>query len=243
MVNTLIISAASILMLLSSASAKEAHPPAATDGLSPEQSWASLKDGNKRFVSGTSKHPNQSAEFRQRLTEGQKPHTIILSCSDSRVPPELVFDQGLGQVFTIRVAGNIIDPATVASIEYAVEHLGSKLIVVMGHESCGAVKAALTTPAGKSAGSRDLDTLVGAVRANIAGDGRASTSDSKTLRGPVRANVNAVVQDLAIRSKIIRARLDRKELVVLPALYSLETGMVEFWNTGSLSLSDQSIGN
>lgn len=202
-------------------------------GISASKAFTEMKAGNKRFVSGEARHPAQDAETRKKLAGGQTPHTIVLSCSDSRVPPELVFDQGLGQIFTVRVAGNYLDPATVASIEYAVDHLGSKLIVVMGHESCGAVKAALSTPPGKSAGSKDLDQLVSAIRPNL-GKYRTIATEDKTVRAPVKANVEAVAQDLMIRSKIVRRHVEHDGLVIVPAIYGLGDGTVEFWKTQKL---------
>lgn len=197
-------------------------------GPKPSAVIEELKQGNGRFAAGEARHPEQKPEDRQKLVGGQSPPVIVLSCSDSRVPPELVFDQGLGKVFAVRVAGNIVDAATVASIEYAVEHLGAKAIVVMGHESCGAVKAALETPVGQTAGSRDLDMLVGAIRTNLAGRYSVKTA-GKTLREPVKANVKAVVEDLIIRSKIVREHVESGKVALVPAIYSIETGFAEFW--------------
>ncbi|MBI3556033.1 MAG: carbonic anhydrase [Deltaproteobacteria bacterium] len=209
-----------LLLMTSAVVAKEANEPEST----PKIALADLQAGNKRFSRGEPKHPDQQNAVREKLASGQHPPAIVLSCSDSRVPPELVFDQGLGRVFTIRVAGNILDPATVASIEYAVEHLDSKLVVVMGHENCGAVKAALETPAGTSAGSRDLDTLLSVVRTNM--------GKEKSVKGAVKSNVNAVAEDLMIRSKIVRDHVRSGKVAIVPAIYSLESGIVEFWNTG-----------
>ena len=216
---------------LAAREAKEAKEP---DEATPKSAFADLQAGNKRFMKGEPKHPDQQYALREKLVNGQRPPAIILSCSDSRVPPELVFDQGLGRVFTVRVAGNIIDPATVASIEYAVEHLDSKLIVVMGHEGCGAVKAALETPVGTSAGSRDLDTLLGAIRPNLGAE-RSAKGEGKTLRSAVKANVNAVAEDLMIRSKIVREHVNGGKVAIVPAVYSLESGLVDFWNTGHVT--------
>ncbi len=130
----------------------------------PESAYANLIRGNERFITGNAKGEHRDAERRRELASVQKPFAIVLSCSDSRVPPELIFDQGLGDLFTIRVAGNVLGSAQVASIEYAVEHLGAKLILVMGHESCGAIKAALEPVSKKGSGSTDLDWLVGSIR-------------------------------------------------------------------------------
>src|SRR3990167_319467 len=128
----------------------EAHHPA---GTAPDQAMTFLRNGNKRFLSGKLRKDGQAKKDIARLATGQKPHTIVLSCSDSRVPPEIIFDQKLGEIFVIRTAGEVLDPMAIASIEYALEHLGSNLILVMGHTQCGAVKAALATIGGQDAGS------------------------------------------------------------------------------------------
>ena len=134
---------------------------------------------------------------------GQKPHTIVVSCSDSRVPPELVFDQGLGNLFVVRAAGQVLGDAAVGSIEYAIEHLGPKLIVILGHDSCGAVNAALSTPDGQSAGSQGLDTLVNKIKPAVR-PWAASWQKDPTLGEPVRANVLSVAMDMMRRSRIVR---------------------------------------
>jgi carbonic anhydrase len=227
--HTIPLALAFLISIFSVYSRASDHEPA-VDSVSPKQAYHQIVDGNKRFMTDQPKHEGQGEQSRKDLASGQKPHTIVLSCSDSRVPPELIFDQGLGQLFTVRVAGNVLDPATVASIEYAVEHLGSKLIVVMGHESCGAVKAAINTPVGQSAGSKDLDTLVAAIRPNLNGEHRSPAGEEKMLRGPVKSNVEAVTQDLMVRSKIVRTHVQNDGLVIIPAIYSLESGFVSFWN-------------
>src|SRR5262249_39949150 len=112
-------------------------------GFTADEALAKLMDGNKRYASSHSLHPHQSAGRRHELEATQHPFACILSCSDSRVPPEVVFDEGLGDLFVVRVAGNIVDSAVTGSIEYAVEHLGTPLVLVMGHEKCGAVQATL----------------------------------------------------------------------------------------------------
>ena len=113
------------------------------DKLTPDQALTQLLRGNERFVAGWPDHPNQSARRRREVSDsGQQPFAIILSCSDSRVPPEIIFDQGLGDLFVIRVAGNIIDDAILGTIEYAVEHVHAPLVMVLGHDKCGAVTAA-----------------------------------------------------------------------------------------------------
>src|SRR6266404_5054617 len=131
-----------------SGAAEPAHPDQPT--VSPAEAVSRLKEGNGRYTSGNQQHPHESAERRAELTKSQHPFAIIVSCSDSRVPPEIVFDQGLGDLFALRVAGNVIGDHSLGSIEYAVDHLAVRLIVVLGHQSCGAVKAAKETIAAKT---------------------------------------------------------------------------------------------
>ncbi len=210
------------------ASGSEAgHGHATGTKLSPDEAIAEMKRGNERFVKGELVSAKADLKVRKSLVGGQKPHTIVLSCSDSRVAPELVFDKGLGEIFPIRVAGNVISSQGTASIEYAVEHLGARALVVMGHESCGAVKAALDTPVGKSAGSFDLDNLVSAIRPAI-DNSRGIASHDKKIRAPVLANVHSVACGLVERSKIIRDAVVSGRLKIAPSIYSLETGKVDF---------------
>lgn len=154
----------------------------------------------------------------------------MVSCSDSRVPPELIFDAGLGQIFTVRIAGNVLTSESIASIEYAIEHLGARTIVVMGHESCGAVKAALGAVPGESAGSPHLDRLIADVNRCMSSTNLTDEErhDPHVLAA-ARANVNGVVGELLVSSKIVAEKLEAKEIAVLPAIYRLETGAVEFW--------------
>jgi carbonic anhydrase len=203
------------------------------DSQSPELAFTNLVRGNERFVNGTIKGEHRDEARRRSLASAQKPFAIVLSCSDSRVPPELIFDQGLGDLFTIRVAGNVLGSAQVASIEYAVEHLGAKMILVMGHESCGAVKAAIEAPAHKKLGegsSPDMDWLVGAIRPVLKARGLASVSpEDPKLRKPVMANIDSVTENLVVRSKVISDAIAKGNLKVARGIYSLETGRVDFW--------------
>jgi len=213
---------------------------AAPEGLSPDKAFKELKAGNERYVDDDSNHKRQDEKTRRDLASGQKPHTVVLSCSDSRVLPEILFDQGLGDLYTIRVEGNGLNTSTVASIEYAIKNLGSRLILVMGHESCGAVKAAITTAKGQSAGSADLDSMIASIQPNISGgktmkNGRSLASsfdmhDTK-FRGPAKANVDGVSKQLLKRSKIIRKAVESGKVQVIQGIYGLETGKVDFWGT------------
>ena len=213
--------------------------PSSTTELSPSKSppphaqsssflaLQELVQGNQRFVAGHATHPRQDHARRSSLVGGQQPKAIVLSCSDSRVPPELTFDQGLGEIFVVRTAGEVADSVALASIEYAVEHLHASLLIVMGHESCGAVKAALSTPPGASAGSAHLDQLVTSIRPNITGYTIASAD--KVLTQPVRANVEGVARGLLTRSTIIRHAVEHGELTIVRGLYHLDSGKVDIW--------------
>lgn len=190
-----------------------------------------LETGNQRFILGRGEHPRQSVARRVELRAGQKPHTIVLSCSDSRVPPEVIFDQGLGDLFVVRTAGEVADASAVASIEYAVEHLAVRALVIMGHQSCGAVKAAVTTPQGKTAGSADLDALVSAIRPNLKGLSSVERDPKydSTLTAASKAQVRGVKQQLLKRSKIVNEAVHHHGLEIMQAIYHLETGEVEFF--------------
>lgn len=185
-----------------------------------------LENGNKRYVSGHTRKDGIQKTDRERLVSGQKPHTIILSCSDSRVPPELVFDQKLGEIFVVRTAGQSLDSSAIASIEYAVSHLGSNLIVIMGHESCGAVKAALATLKGGDAGSPWLNKLVADLHPHLKRFTDLSQTDGVIVESWV--NVEGVHQDLLDRSEIVRRLVEAKEITIQNALYHLGSGVVEW---------------
>jgi carbonic anhydrase len=208
--------------------ANASQPP--SPGQDPSSALQQLKEGNARFVSGRNSHCGKEAAVRESLVEKQAPGAIVLSCSDSRVPPELVFDRNLGDLFAIRVAGNVLNDENVASIEYAIEHLGSRLIVVMGHESCGAVKAALSYSDSEGAESPSLGTLIAEIRTNM---GARLTQYSKEkdakLREPVKTNVSAVAASLLKRSRIVKEAVDSGRVKIVQAIYGLGTGRVEFW--------------
>lgn len=178
-----------------------------------------LNEGNKRFVSDRLEGKLQNSLRRGDLTGGQQPYAIILSCADSRVVPELVFDTGLGELFVVRVAGNIANTSSIASIEYAVAHIGSPVIVVMGHESCGAVTAAVQ---GGDNGF-NLNHLLGQIYpAVIASEKNAKLSDIIIKNAELSAN------ELKDRSTIIRNAVESGKLRILSAYYNLDTGAVDF---------------
>lgn len=177
-----------------------------------------LKAGNERFVNDRPDHPFQDRKRRDALKAGQRPHTVVLSCSDSRVVPEFVFDAGLGELFVIRIAGNTATRETIASIEFAVGELGSKVILVMGHEACGAVTAAV--------GEDDPDGRLGELVTEI----RSSLDLSRGHTDPdgaARANVGRTVEELGSKSRLISSKLGSGDISVFPAFYYL-SGSVEF---------------
>lgn len=223
-----------LLLLISLANSpvfanEKKHEPAGKSGW---QIFAELQNGNMRFYEGQARHEHQDIKTREQLAGGQNPHTIILSCADSRVPPEMIFDQGLGDLFVVRIAGNTVNPEAIASIEYAVEHLDPKLLLIMGHESCGAVKAAVETKPDSSAGSPSLDVLVKKIQGNIGRSGGAALGD-KTLRVPVKANVRATAEELLEKSPIVNTAVKSGKLILAHGIYSLASGRVEFWDVGA----------
>lgn len=180
-----------------------------------------LQEGNERFRTGQNLNPNQGAERRAEVLKGQSPFAAILGCSDSRVPLEIIFDQGMGDLFVVRVAGNVADHIVSASIEYAVEHLHVPLVVVLGHQNCGAVQAAVK--GGHAPGH--LPTLLEALQPAVQ-LGKAESQDDVVDR-TVRANIRLTAD--AIRNSSVVSGLAREGGVeVVGAYYSLETGGVQF---------------
>ena len=188
----------------------------------PAEAISRLKDGNSRYTNGNQQHPRQSTKARAELTKSQHPFAIVVGCADSRVPPEIVFDQGLGDLFVLRVAGNVIDDHSLGSIEYAVDHLAVRLIVVLGHQRCGAVKAAKETIAAKGKAPAHIQSLVTAIKpaveATVHGD----------LEATVEANVKNVTQALRSSPPILKPKVDSGEVRVIGAYYNLDTGAVSF---------------
>lgn len=193
-----------------------------------------LKAGNRRFVEDTADRVAvSSASRRNQLVAGQAPFAIILGCSDSRVPAEIVFDQGLGDLFVIRVAGNIVSPSQVGSIEFAAERFGTRLVVVLGHSACGAVQATVEELERPSESrSPNLHAIVDRIRPSVetlletelAGDREA------LIRHAVRANIRLSVAHLKHGSRILEDLVDNDGLRVIGAEYDLETGAVEFFD-------------
>ena len=185
--------------------------------LTADEAIAKLTEGNQRFVAGGLEHPHCDPTRRAELAGGQQPFATVITCADSRVPVELVFDQGLGDVFVIRVAGNIADDAVLGSLEYASLHLGVNLVVVMGHQSCGAVGAAV---AGSPTGTH-IDALIDAIRPAV--ESAKADGDGDLLERSVRANA-AMVAEQVRSSEPAMTGLADQGVVVLPAYYDLTTG-------------------
>ncbi|HKY23194.1 MAG TPA: carbonic anhydrase [Vicinamibacterales bacterium] len=201
--------------------------------ISAQEALERLREGNRRFVAGI-RGDNVPANHTRRieLTAGQEPFAIVLGCSDSRVPAELVFDQGLGDLFVIRVAGNIVASSQIGSVEFAAERFGTPLVVVLGHSQCGAVLATLeelTRP--KETQSRNLRSIVDRIRPSVevllATDLR---QDSDALvRNAIRTNVRVSASQLRHGSEILEQLIQTESLLVVGAEYSLETGVVDFF--------------
>jgi carbonic anhydrase len=202
--------------------------------IAAREALALLQDGNRRFVSDESNRDAITGRVRRlELTASQAPFAAILGCSDSRVPVEIVFDQGLGDLFVIRVAGNIVAPSQIGSVEFAAEQFGTRLVVVLGHTKCGAIETTLQQlqrPIENQ--SRNLHSIVDLIRPSI--EGLLATDLRHDLHAlgnaAVRANIRASVKHLRHGSDIIEHLIRKAGLMVVGAEYSLETGVVEFFD-------------
>ncbi len=227
--------------------ADPAHPDQPI--VAPADAISRLKEGNGRFTAGNPQHPHESvderkymaansyenagaislgmtseqaAKRRAELAKSQHPFAIILSCSDSRVPPEIVFDEGLGDLFIVRVAGNVLNDEGIGSIEYAVEILGARLILVLGHQSCGAVDAAMKTVAAKGKAPGHIQSLVTAIKPVV------DSTPKGDLDTTIKANVKHVVDAVRSSTPILKARVDSGDVQVIGGYYTLDTGAVTF---------------
>lgn len=206
--------------------------PAAAPSLA--QALQRLKDGNARYATGYAKHPRQDSGGRLNVSQSQAPFAIVLTCADSRVAPEIVFDQGLGDLFVVRIAGNVADTLALASMEYAVEHLHSSLIVVMGHERCGAVKATLDATKAPAPAATDhaehahhshIPALVKEIEPAIwAAKGRTGPE----LDACIESNVEHSAGQITSRSDIIRQFVADGKVQIVGGVYDLDTGRVNW---------------
>jgi carbonic anhydrase len=180
-----------------------------------------LIEGNRRYVEGRTFHPNQDPKRREEVRRGQHPFAVILGCSDSRVPPEILFDQGIGDLFVIRVAGNVAGPEVLGSIEYAAEHLAVPLVVVLGHEKCGAVEAA----AKEGVAEGHVRALIEAIRPAVE---TARSLQGDVLQNAMIENVRSTVALIRHEGPVLSRLVTEGGLRVAGACYELESGRVEF---------------
>ncbi len=196
-----------------------------------------LREGNRRFsTEGLERSGITSQTRRKQLVVGQEPFAVILGCSDSRAPAELIFDQGLGDLFVIRVAGNIVAPSQVGSVEFAVEQFGTRLVVVMGHSKCGAVQATLDELQRPSEGrSPNLRSIVTRIRPAVETLLESSLREDPAalMQHAVRANIRASADHLRHGSAILEQMIRNEKLLVVGAEYSLESGVVDFFDAPS----------
>jgi carbonic anhydrase len=191
---------------------------------SADASLKALVEGNARFSSSKPLRPNSGLDRVAALASGQKPYAIVLTCSDSRLPPELIFDSGFGELFVVRVAGNVADVDELASIEYGAEHLGAPLVLVLGHGSCGAVTAVVQGGAlGGNLGGL-LDNVIGVFKGETFPPG---TDEKTKIAATIKANVLNSMRDILSRSSILRELAEKGEIKVLGGLYDLSDGKVE----------------
>lgn len=203
---------------------RSAHPSAAAQsGVSPLRAWARLIDGNSRYVNGRSEHPDQSIMRRNEIAKGQHPFAVVLTCSDSRVPPEILFDAGLGDIFVIRVAGNTADAAALGSIEYAVEHLHVPLVVVLGHQRCGAVQAAVDAAKSGDRPGGHLAAILDPIAPAVAS---AGNKPGDLAENAMQENVSRTVHQLKTCKPILSAAVREQKLSVIGARYDLDSGRV-----------------
>lgn len=181
--------------------------------------WKELVDGNRRFVRGESRSPNYVRQ-RQKLAKGQQPKVAVLACADSRVAPEILFDQGLGELFVVRSAGNSANPIAIGSLEYAVDHLGSTVIVVLGHQSCGAVTAACS---GEKMPTPNLEAVVRPILSSC----RAPNGTKTDLDAAIRGHVRRTAEDLLQQSELLQHAVAQGKLTIIDAYYALDSGVVQ----------------
>ena len=190
--------------------------------VSPADTLARLKAGNQRFVAGKLQHPHQDSKRRAELAKGQRPFAIVLGCADSRTSPEVLFDQGLGDLFVVRVAGNVLDDHALASIEYGVDHLGAQLIVVLGHQRCGAVQAAKETIESNGEAPAHINSLVTAIQPAV------EATRGADVEATVKANIDNVVEGLRSSEPVLKKEVETGAINVVGAYYNLDTAAVSF---------------
>lgn len=197
-------------------------------GITPDEALKKLMDGNARFMKDDKEYINWGDVRRKELTKGQNPFAVILSCSDSRVPPEHVFDQELGDIFVVRVAGNVADPIELGSVEYAAEHLNVPLVMVMGHRSCGAVKA--TVAGGKPEGN--IAAIVKKITPAVNSAKKRAKDKEAVLDAAIEDNAKLTAKTLTEKSEILRHLVESGKVKIVSAVYDLHTGKVDILDSG-----------
>jgi carbonic anhydrase len=210
---------ATLILLVLFAPARTSIGQNADEKITADSVLAELKSGNEHHVAHRYQHPHETAERARQLVSGQHPHAEILSCSDSRVPPEIIFDQGLGDLFIIRVAGNVASDTELGSLEYGAEHLHIPLLVVLGHQSCGAVTAAVQGGPPEA----HIAALVNLIKPAVE-KSRGMSGDP--VANAVRANVELVVKQLQSSTPILSELVAHGKLKIVGGVYSIETGSV-----------------
>ena len=211
----MLLAIAAMSMMATRAVIAAVHAPT----MSAEQALKLMLEGNQRFVAGKLEHPNQTPARRAKVAKGQHPFASVLACSDSRTPPEIIFDRGLGDLFTVRVAGNVADQVVIESLDYSVTHLGVRVVMVLGHRRCGAVIAAVEGHEEEGDVGPMLSELKPAVAAS-----RGMPGDP--VEDAVRENVKLVVKNLATSTEL-SAMVNSGELKIVGGIYDLETGTIE----------------
>jgi carbonic anhydrase len=206
---------AAVFLFAASLCFTQTHP-AHTSAANADQIWADLESGNHRFVTGNSSQHNYVAQ-RRETEKNQSPRVAVLACADSRVSPELLFDKGIGDLFVVRNAGNSPDPIAIGSLEYAVEHLGTTMIVVLGHESCGAVSAACS---GEKMPTVNLQAVVAPITASC------SVAKGGNLTPAIKDHVHQSAQELVAHSPVLKHEVQEGKIKVIEAYYELDTGKV-----------------
>ncbi len=207
----------------------QSHSAAAMPGA--EAVMRELKEGNERFAAGKPQHPHTSLERMREVVAGQHPHAVVLTCADSRVPPEVLFDQGIGDLFVVRVAGNVANNDQTGSVEYAVDHLATPLCVVLGHSGCGAVSAVVN---GDHV-TEDIRRMVAPIGGVVQATRRShpGMSGDALIAASVQANVQETLHQLMAGSELIAEKVRSGKLRLVGGVYSLPTGKVEWLGSAS----------
>jgi len=212
------------LSRLAGASSGASEPRRGSGPIDAATSLKRLKEGNRHFCQHKFHYPHQSVAWREKIANEQKPFAVVLGCSDSRVPPEIIFDEGLGDLFVIREAGHVADDATIASIEYAVGHLGVPLVMVLGHEQCGAVKATVDAVISHTPPPGHMSRLVDDIRPAVVS---ARNRPGDLLDLAVRVNTAFVVSQLQKSGPLLNRYVEQGRVKVVGAYYGLHTGRVD----------------